>query len=52
MHHCLDLSDSERVTGECWGVVGPRPSFEETLVTFGPLLNFDTLFEEGSPRRS
>jgi hypothetical protein len=32
--HCPDLSESERVTGECWGHVGPRPSFEETLVRF------------------
>jgi hypothetical protein len=50
--HCLDLSDLGRVTGECWGPVGPRPSFEETLVRFGPLLDFDTLVEEGVPRRS
>jgi hypothetical protein len=35
-----------------WASVGPRPSFEETLVRFYPLLDFDTLFEEGEPRWS
>jgi hypothetical protein len=29
--------------------VGPRPSFGETLVSFGPLLDFDTLVEVGAP---
>jgi hypothetical protein len=32
--------------------VGPRPSFGETLVSFGPLLDLDTLVEVGVPRRS
>jgi hypothetical protein len=32
--------------------VVPRPSFEETLVRFGPLLDFDNLVEKGAPRRS
>jgi hypothetical protein len=32
--------------------VGPRPSFGETLVNLGPLLDFNTLVEEGAPRRS
>jgi hypothetical protein len=31
---CPGLSDSGRVRGECWGPVGPRPSFQETLVRF------------------
>jgi hypothetical protein len=34
------------------GGVGPRPSFEETFVRFGPLLDFDILVEEGVPRWS
>jgi hypothetical protein len=50
--HCLHLSDSGRVTGECWGLVGPRPSFGKTSVNFDPLLDFDTLVEEGAPRWS
>jgi hypothetical protein len=31
---------------------GPRPSFEETLVRFGPILDFDRLVEYGAPRQS
>ena len=34
------------------GVVGPRPSFEETLVMFDHFLDFDRLVEDGAPRRS
>ena len=36
-------------------VVGPQPSFGETLVSFGgfvPLFDFNTLVEVGAPRRS
>jgi hypothetical protein len=33
-------------------IVGPRPSFEETLVKFGPLLDFNMLVEDGMPRWS
>jgi len=40
------------VTKDAKGCVGPRPSFEGTLVRFGPLLDFDTLVEEGALRRS
>jgi hypothetical protein len=53
--HCLDLSDSGRVIGECWGLVGPRQIFGETLVSFegfGPILDFNTLVEVGAPRWS
>jgi hypothetical protein len=32
--------------------VGPRPSFEETLVGFDHFLDFDRLVEDGAPRRS
>jgi hypothetical protein len=32
--------------------VGTQPSFEKTLFIFGPLLDFDTLVEEGVPKRS
>jgi len=32
-------------------IVGPRPSFGETLVSFGPLLDFDTMVEEWKPRK-
>jgi hypothetical protein len=34
------------------GHVGPRPSLVETLVMFGPLLDFDRLVEDGAPRWS
>jgi hypothetical protein len=34
------------------GLVLPGPSFGENLVNFHPLLDFDTLVEEGAPRRS
>jgi hypothetical protein len=47
-----DQSDSGRVTGGCWGLVGPRPSFEETLVMFDHFWDFDRLVEYGTPRRS
>jgi hypothetical protein len=50
--HYSHLSDSRLVAGECWGPVGPQPSFEETLVRFGPILDFNTLVEDGGPRRS
>jgi hypothetical protein len=32
--------------------VGPRPSFEETLVVFDHFWDFDRLVEDGAPRRS
>jgi hypothetical protein len=32
--------------------VGPRPSFEEKLVRFGPLLDLYRMVEDGSPKRS
>jgi hypothetical protein len=32
--------------------VGPRPSFEKTLVRVGPILDFETMVEDGAPRRS
>ena len=33
-------------------VVGPRPSFEETLVVFDHFWDFDRLVEDGVPRGS
>jgi hypothetical protein len=50
--HCPDLSDLGRVTSECWGPIGPRQIFEETLVVFDHVLDFDRLVEDGVPRRS
>jgi hypothetical protein len=47
-----DQSDLGRVTGECWGLVGPQPSFEETLVVFDHFWDFDRLVEDRAPRRS
>jgi hypothetical protein len=41
---------SGRVTGECWGPIGPQPSFEETLVMFDHFWDFDRLVEDGAPR--
>jgi hypothetical protein len=38
-----------------YSFVGPRPSFGETLVSFGGfglLLDFETLVEAGAPRQS
>jgi hypothetical protein len=32
--------------------VGPRPSFEETLVRFDHFLDFDTLVKKGDPGRA
>jgi hypothetical protein len=32
--------------------VGPRPSFERTLVMFDHFWDFDRLVEDGAPRRS
>ena len=50
--HYPYLSDSRRVTGECWGHVGPWPSFEEIFVVFDYFLDFNRLDEDGEPRRS
>jgi hypothetical protein len=46
------LSDSRRVTGECWGHAGPWPSFEEIFVVFDYFFDFNRLDEDGEPRRS
>jgi hypothetical protein len=43
--------DLGQVTSECWGPIGPRTSFEETLVRFGTLLDFDRLVQYGAPRQ-
>ena len=47
-----DQSDLGRVIGECWGPVGPRPSFVETVVVFNHFGDFDRLVEDRAPRRS
>jgi hypothetical protein len=52
MYFKCSLCDLGRVTGECWGHVGPQPSFERTLVMFDHFWDFDRLFEDGAPRRS
>jgi hypothetical protein len=46
------LSGSGVVPSYSRGSVGPQPSFGETFLIFDPLLDLDTLVEEGAQKRS
>jgi hypothetical protein len=50
----LDQSDSGRVTGECWGPVGPRPSLRDYWSCLTYFWDFDRLskVERKSKQRS